>query len=171
MWLTGKLAPDFKTIADFCHDNGQAIRNVCREFILQCRRLNLLTQAIVSIDGSKFKAVNVHDRNFTRAKLDKRIREIERSIDEYLTAIETADRNPSEVTETKTTHLSKKIETLRREMRELKEMEARLEASPSGQVSLTDPGRTGHDHQHQSRTGGLQRADCGGDRAPFDRGA
>src|SRR5512139_1265929 len=138
MWLTGKLAPDFKTIADFRHDNGQAIRNVCREFVLLCRRLNLFTQAIVAIDGSKFKAVNAHDRNFTRAKVDKRMKEIERSIDEYLVAIETADRNPSEVTETKTTHLSKKIETLKREMRDLKGMQAQLEAS-GGQISLTDP--------------------------------
>lgn len=138
MWLTGKLAPDFKTIADFRHDNGQAIRNVCREFILLCRRLNLFTQAIVAIDGSKFKAVNAHDRNFTRAKVDKRAKEIERSIDEYLVAIETADRNPSEVTETKTAHLSKKIETLKREMRDLKGMQAKLEAS-GGQLSLTDP--------------------------------
>lgn len=138
MWLTGKLAPDFKTIADFRHDNGQAIRNVCREFILLCRRLDLFTQAIVAIDGSKFKAVNAHDRNFTRAKVDKRVKEIERSIDEYMTAIETADRNPSEVTETKTAHLARKIETLKREMRDLKGMQAQLEAS-GGQVSLTDP--------------------------------
>ena len=138
MWLTGKLAPDFKTIADFRHDNGQAIRNVCREFILLCRRLDLFTQAIVAIDGSKFKAVNAHDRNFTRAKLDKRVKEIERSIDDYLTAIETADRNPSEVTETKTAHLNRKIETLKREMRDLKGMQVQLEAS-GGQVSLTDP--------------------------------
>lgn len=138
MWLTGKLSPDFKTIADFRHDNGQAIRNVCREFVLLCRRLNLFTQAIVAIDGSKFKAVNAHDRNFTRAKVDKRVKEIERSIDEYLVAIETADRNPSEVTETKTAHLNRKIETLKREMRDLKGMQAQLEAS-GGQVSLTDP--------------------------------
>ncbi|KFB66215.1 IS1182 family transposase [Candidatus Accumulibacter vicinus] len=138
MWLTGKLAPDFKTIADFRHDNGQAIRNVCREFVLLCRRLNLFTQAIVAIDGSKFKAVNAHDRNFTCAKVDKRVKEIERSIDEYLVAIETADRNPSEVTETKTAHLHRKIETLKREMRDLKGMQAQLEAS-GGQVSLTDP--------------------------------
>ncbi|WP_310447721.1 IS1182 family transposase [Thiobacillus sp.] len=138
MWLIGKLSPDFKTIADFRHDNGQAIRNVCREFILLCRRLDLFTQAIVAIDGSKFKAVNAHDRNFTRAKVDKRVKEIERSIDEYLVAIETADRNPSEVTETKTAHLNRKIETLKREMRDLKGMQAQLEAS-GGQVSLTDP--------------------------------
>ena len=138
MWLTGRLAPDLKTIADFRHDNGQAIRNVCREFVLLCRRLNLFTQAIVAIDGSKFKAVNAHDRNFTRAKVDKRVKEIERSIDEYLVAIETADRNPSEITEIKTAHLNRKIETLKREMRDLKGMQAQLEAS-GGQVSLTDP--------------------------------
>ena len=138
MWLTGKLSPDFKTIADFRHDNGQAIRNVCREFILLCRRLDLFTQAIVAIDGSKFKAVNAHDRNFTQAKLAKRVQEIERSIDDFMTAIETADRNPSEVTETKTAHLNRKIETLKREMRDLKGMQAQLEVS-GGQVSLTDP--------------------------------
>jgi transposase len=73
MWLTGRLSPDFKTIADFRRDNGPAIRNVCREFILLCRRLNLFSQTIVAIDGSKFKAVNAHDRNFTQAKLDKLI--------------------------------------------------------------------------------------------------
>ncbi len=97
MWLTERLAPDFKTIADFRHDNGPAIRKVCRKFVLLCRRLNLFTQAIVAIDGSKSKAVNAHDRNFTRGKLDKRMREVERSIDEYLAAIGTADRNPVEI--------------------------------------------------------------------------
>jgi len=71
MWLTGRLSPDFKTIADFRRDNGLAIRNVCREFVLLCRRLDLFSQSIVAIDGSKFKAVNAHDRNFTQAKLDR----------------------------------------------------------------------------------------------------
>src|ERR1700752_3329668 len=65
MWLTGRLAPDFKTIADFRHDNGPGIRNVCRRFIILCRELKLFTHAIVAIDGSKFKAVNSRDRNFT----------------------------------------------------------------------------------------------------------
>jgi transposase/CheY-like chemotaxis protein len=140
MWLTGRLSPDFKTIADFRRDNGPAIRNVCREFILLCRRLNLFSQAaIVAIDGSKFKAVNAHDRNFTQAKLDKRIQEVEHSIDRYLTAMETADRDPSDVTETKTTHLHKKIEHLKQQMQDLKAMQARLQEAPSGQISLTDP--------------------------------
>ena len=139
MWLTGRLSPDFKTIADFRRDNGPAIRNVCREFILLCRRLNLFSQAIVAIDGSKFKAVNAHDRNFTQAKLDKRIQEVEHSIDRYLAAMETADRNPSDVTETKTAHLHKKIEHLKQQMHDLKAMQAQLHEAPSGQISLTDP--------------------------------
>ena len=139
MWLIGRLSPDFKTIADFRHDNGTAIRNVCREFVLLCRRLNLFTEAIVAIDGSKFKAVNAHDRNFTQAKLDKRLREIEQSIERYLTAMETADRSPSDVTETKTAHLAGKIETLKKQMQALKAMQTRLKEAPSGQVSLTDP--------------------------------
>ena len=139
MWLTGRLAPDFKTIADFRRDNGAAIRNVCREFIMLCRRLHLLTQAVVAIDGSKFKAVNAHDRNFTEGKLAKRIQEVERSIEDYLGAIETADRNPSEVMQTKVANLRHKIETLRSRMRELQAMQLRLQESPSGQVSLTDP--------------------------------
>jgi transposase len=61
MWLTGRLTPDFKTIADFRRDNGKGIRNVCRRFVTLCRELNLLSQAIVAIDGSKFKAVNNRD--------------------------------------------------------------------------------------------------------------
>lgn len=139
MWLTGRLSPDFKTIADFRRDKGPAIRNVCREFVLLCRRLDLFSQSIVAIDGSKFKAVNAHDRNFTQAKLDKRIQEVEHSIDRYLTAMETADRDPSDVTETKTTHLHKKIEHLKQQMQDLKAMQARLQEAPSGQFSLTDP--------------------------------
>ena len=68
MWLTGRLAPDFKTIADFRKENGEAIRLVCREFVMLCRKLNLLTDTLVAIDGSKFKAVNNRDKNFTKAK-------------------------------------------------------------------------------------------------------
>ncbi len=139
MWLTGRLSPDFKTIADFRKDNGPAIRNVCREFVVLCRRLNLFSQAIVAIDGSKFKAVNAHDRNFTHGKVDKRLREIEHSIDRYLAAVETADRNPSDITEAKTTRLRDKIETLKTQMAGLKQIKAKLDETPAGQISLTDP--------------------------------
>jgi hypothetical protein len=92
MWLTGRLAPDFKTIARFRKDNGKAIRNVCRQFVMLCQRLDLFAEAIVAIDGSKFKAVNHRDRNFTNAKLERRMRDIESSIARYLQAMDTADR-------------------------------------------------------------------------------
>lgn len=139
LWLTGKLSPDFKTIADFRRDNGDAIRNVCREFIVLCRRLKLFTQAIVAIDGSKFKAVNAHDRNFTRAKLEKRVQQIDQCIERYLTAMDTADRYQSDVAEAKTTRLREKIATLREQAKALKQIDEQLQNSPSGQVSLTDP--------------------------------
>jgi len=68
IWLTGRLMPDFKTIADFRKDNGEAIRNACREFVLLCRGLGLFKQAAVAIDGSKFKAVNNRDKNLPIAR-------------------------------------------------------------------------------------------------------
>lgn len=139
MWLTGKLAPDFKTIADFRRDNGEAIRNVCGQFVMLCRRLNLFSQATVAIDGSKFKAVNAHDRNFTHGKLEKRMQQIDQCIERYLTAMDTADRQQSEVTEIKTTRLKEKIATLKKDMAELRQIEVQLQESSSGQVSLTDP--------------------------------
>ncbi|MGO4816308.1 transposase, partial [Cupriavidus sp. 2MCAB6] len=93
MWLTGRLAPDFKTIADFRKDNGSAIRAACRQFITLCRRLDLFTHAIVAIDGSKFKAVNTRDKNFTRASIQRRMEQVEASIERYMSALETADRH------------------------------------------------------------------------------
>jgi transposase len=92
MWLVGRLAPDFKTIADFRRDNGTGIRNVCRRFVAVCRDLKLFTQALIAVDGSKFKAVNTRDKNFTAAKIDKRQQQIEESIRRYLAALDTADR-------------------------------------------------------------------------------
>jgi transposase/CheY-like chemotaxis protein len=139
MWLTGKLTPDFKTIADFRRDNGAAIRNVCRQFTLLCRKLDLFTQAVVAIDGSKFKAVNAHDRNFTRAKLEKRVTQIDQCIERYLTEMDTADRQHSDVTEIRTARLREKLATLKQDMAELREIEVKLKESPSGQISLTDP--------------------------------
>jgi len=139
MWLTDKLSPDFKTIADFRRDNGTAIRNVCREFIVLCRRLNLFTQAIVAIDGSKFKAVNAHDRNFTHGKLEKRMQQIDQCIERYLTEMDTADRQHSDVTELRTAHLREKLVKLRTQREHLKEVQVQLKQSPAGQLSMTDP--------------------------------
>src|ERR1700693_4703969 len=92
MWLTGHLKPDFKTIANFRKDNGKAITSVCRQFVVICQQLGLFSDALVAIDGSKFKAVNNRDRNFTSAKLQRRMEEIESSIHRYLTALDTSDR-------------------------------------------------------------------------------
>lgn len=139
MWLTGRLSPDFKTIADFRRDNGLGIRNVCRRFVVLCRELKLFSQALVAIDGSKFKAVNTRDRNFTTGKIDKRQQEIEESIQRYLNALETADRTQPAELEAKTTRLQDKIAHLRQQMRVLEEVKEHLKNEPDGQISLTDP--------------------------------
>jgi transposase len=140
MWLTGRLAPDFKTIADFRHDNGEGIRNVCRRFVQLCRDLKLFTQAIVAIDSSKFKAVNSRDRNFTPGKVDKRQQQIEESIQRYLSALETADRTQPAEVEAKTERLREKISTLREQMRRMDTIREELKQQPDEQISLTDPG-------------------------------
>ena len=109
MWLTGRLAPDFKTIARFRKDNGKAIRSVCRQFVAVCQRLELFAEAIVAIDGSKLKAVNHRDRNFTSAKLERRMRDIESSITRYLEAMDTADRQVPAIAKVRTERLQDKI--------------------------------------------------------------
>jgi transposase len=139
MWLTGRLAPDFKTIARFRKDNGKAIRSVCRQFVMLCQRLDLFAEAFVAIDGSKFKAVNHRDRNFTSAKLERRMRDIESSIARYLEALDTADRQEPAIAKARTERLQDKIAALKKQMRNLKEIEIRLNEAPDGQVSLTDP--------------------------------
>ena len=139
MWLTGRLAPDFKTIADFRCDNGPGIRNVCRRFIELCRDLKLFSEALVAIDGSKFKAVNSRDRNYTPGKIDKRQQQIEESIQRYLDALETADRTQPPDLEAKTERLKDKIDGLRRRMRQLDRTKGQLQRQPDGQLSLTDP--------------------------------
>ena len=137
MWLVGRLAPDFKTIADFRKDNGEAIRLVCREFVMLCKKLNLLTNAFVAIDGSKFKAVNNRDRNFTRAKMKRRLAEVEASIDRYLDELASADR--AEPAEDNTQCLEDKVAALREEMARLKKLEVRMLEAPDKQLSQTDP--------------------------------
>ncbi|MGH8282818.1 MAG: IS1182 family transposase [Gammaproteobacteria bacterium] len=139
LWLTGRLMPDFKTIADFRKDNGEAIRSVCRQFVMLCQQLGLFTEALVAIDGSKFKAVNHRDRNFTRAKLQRRMEEIESSINRYLTDLDSADRQAPAVAQPKIERLHDKIAALKKQMKALKDIEVQLKASPDQQVSLTDP--------------------------------
>jgi transposase len=140
MWLTGRLAPDFKTIADFRHDNGKGIRNVCRHFVELCRELKLFSQAVVAVDGSKFKAVNTRDRNFTPSKVKKRQEQIEDSIKRYLDALDTADRTlPPAEFQARAAHLKDKLRTMRDQMRRMRRIEQRLKNEPDGQLSLTDP--------------------------------
>jgi transposase len=140
MWLTGRLAPDHKTIADFRKDNSQAIRKVCARFVELCRQIGLLATASVAIDGSKFKAVNNRDRNFTAAKMERRMAQIETSVARYLDQLDTADRQePSEALALKVTRLTEKIAKLREEMKRLEALEARRQAAPDGQISLSDP--------------------------------
>ena len=140
IWLTGRLAPDHKTIADFRKDNGPAIRKVCAQFVELCRQMGLLAKASVAIDGSKFKAVNSRDNNFTKGKLERRLKQIEESVARYLGQLETADRHdPSETLTLTKTRLKEKLAKLEEEVKRLKAIEKEVLASPDQQISLTDP--------------------------------
>jgi transposase len=139
MWVTGRLIPDHKTIADFRKDNGSAIRKVCARFVALCREMGLLTTASVAIDGSKFKAVNTRDKNFTRAKMERRLAQIEESVARYLGQLDTADRQePSEALVAKAAHLKEKLAKLASELERLKAIEQEMLASPDQQISLND---------------------------------
>src|SRR5476649_1413694 len=139
VWLTGRLMPDFKTIADFHKDNGEAIRKVCREFVVLCRRLELFNEASVAIDGSKFKAVNTRDRNFTQAKMQRRLAQIDESIARYLSQLDSADRQGEVVPKAKITRLNEKIAALRQEIQRLNALNAQMMQTEDKQISLTDP--------------------------------
>ncbi len=139
VWLTGRLAPDFKTIADFRRDNGLAIRASCREFVMLCRKLNLFSDAVVAIDGSKFKAVNSRDKNYTQAVIKRRMEQAEASISRYMAALDTADRQVPDVIPGKVERLKERVARLREQMQHLREMEIAVKAAPDEQISLTDP--------------------------------
>jgi len=139
MWLTGRLAPDFKTIADFRRDNSKAIRKVCSQFVMLCRQIGLLNGDGVAIDGSKFKAVNNRDKNFTPAKVKRRLSDIETSIERYLSKLDAADRNEPALPPAQVAHLQERIIKLKEQMEELKAIEIKVQNAPDAQVSLTDP--------------------------------
>jgi transposase len=140
MWLLGRLAPDHKTIADFRKDNGAGLRQVCTRFVELCRAMGLLTTTSVAIDGSKFKAVNNRDKNFTCAKVERRRAQLEESIARYLSQLDTADRQePTEALATKVTRLKEKLAKVKEAMGKLVAYEQQMLASPDQQVSLTDP--------------------------------
>jgi transposase len=139
MWLTGRLMPDFKTIADFRKNNGPAIRNVCQQFTALCRRLGLFSEAVVAVDGSKFKAVNNRDRNFTGAKVQKRIEQITASLTRSQSALDLADLTDTAAAQAKAAQLREKIAVLDKRMQHLKAIETLVQAAPDKQISLTDP--------------------------------
>jgi hypothetical protein len=139
MWLTGRLTPAFKTIASFRKDNGPAIRKVCREFVRLCKRLNLLTSARFALDGSKFKAVNARDKNFTQAKVQKRLQQIEDRLERRRSQLETARRQPS-TAKMRIDHLEERIETLQLDKERLSLIGAQIaKGGEEKQISLTDP--------------------------------
>lgn len=139
MWLTGKLAPDFKTIADFRRDNGEAIRAVCRQFVLLCRKIGLIAGGTVAVDGSRFKAVNTRDKNFTPGAIRRRMEQVDASIERYLGMLDTADRQEDDVAQMRVGRLKQRLDSLRRQMRELQAMEEAVQDAPDHQISLTDP--------------------------------
>ncbi len=140
MWLLGRLAPDHKTIADFRKDNGGALKKVCARFVELCRRMGLLSKASVAIDGSKFKAVNNRDKNFSSAKVERRRKQLEESVSRYLSQLDTADRqDPSETLTLKKGRIKEKLEKLQSEMAKLAAIERQMLAAPDQQISLTDP--------------------------------
>jgi transposase len=137
MWLTGRLMPDHKTISDFLMDNGPTIQAACTHFVVLCRRFDLFARAVVAVDGSKFNAVNNRDKNFTVAKVGKRLEQVEASIARYLAALDRADREEGDLAEARTARLTQKIAGLRRQIQALKAMERQVAAAPDQQVSLT----------------------------------
>jgi len=139
IWLTGRLMPDFKTIADFRRDNGLAIRKVCAQFIALCRDMNLFTEAMVAVDSSKFKAANHRDRNFTKHKVKVRKEHFEEAVQEYLNELDRADRQPASVLASRVENLKERMGTVKAHIRQLRKIDRQVERAPDGQVSLTDP--------------------------------
>jgi transposase len=139
MWLIKRLTPDFKTIADFRRNNRKPIRRVCREFSLFCRKLDLFGSNLVAIDGSKFKAVNRRDRNFTKKKLERTIRKLDEDIDRYLDEMDEADAEEPEEKKLTAEELQEKIKEMKRMREEAEELEKKLDESGETQISLTDP--------------------------------
>ncbi len=147
MWLITRLAPDFKTIANFRRENGKAIRKVCAQFIELCRQMNLFTDAMVAVDGSKFKAVNSSDQNFTQAKIKRRIQEAQASIAQYLKDLEAADlRSPAQSTPHQV-RLAERIELFKAQMAQLQAIEEKVQAAPDKQISMSDPDARSMQHR------------------------
>jgi transposase len=149
MWLTGRLLPCFKTIAEFRKNNRNAIRRVCVEFVGVCREFDLFSKSLVAIDGSKFKAVNSRDKNFTRHSMKRRMQRLEAHINRYLRKLDAVDLEEPEIRELTSQELQRKIASMEKRMDELNRIKAEVEAHPDKQISLTDP-----DSRSMAKAGG-----------------
>jgi transposase len=149
IWLTGRLMPNYKTIGEFRRLNRKAVRRVCAEFVGICRDLKLFEQVIVAIDGSKFKAVNSRDKNFTRKSIKRRMKRLQEHIDRYLRILDVADKREPEETKYTAEELAEKIASMKQQMGRLQVIEEQVQAHPDKQVSLTDP-----DARSMARAGG-----------------
>ena len=139
IWLTGRLMPNYKTIGEFRRNNRKAVCRVCAEFVGICRELKLFEQVIVAIDGSKFKAVNSRDKNFTRKSIKRRMKRLQEHIDRYLTILDEADKREPEERKYTAEELAEKIASMKQQMGRLQVIEEQVQAHPDKQVSLTDP--------------------------------
>jgi len=154
MWLLGRLTPDFKTIADFRKDNGKAIRSVCRAFIELCRQLDLFTDAVIAIDGSKFTAVNKRDKNYTQGTMKRRMEQVEQHINKYMDLLDREDRKTASQPGHRIPQIKKTLTRLREKMKALKVLEKEVKAQPDKQISLSDP------DSRLMKTRGNQRKVC-----------
>jgi len=139
IWLWRGLRPDFKTIADFRRDNRAVFKAVFREFVLLCRKLELYGRELVAVDGTRLKAVNSRDRNFTREKLAKFLRDAEQRLADYLERLDRTDAEESPASSIRATSLAAKIASLKERRTRYTELQAELERTGESQVSLTDP--------------------------------
>jgi transposase len=157
IWLIRRLRPDFKTIADFRKDNTKAIRSVCRDFTLLCRKLDLFGKELIAIDGSKFKASNSNSRNFTKNKLNKIIKKIDEKIDSYLNELDEGDEREKDVKQPSAEELKKMIEQLRKQKGKYQKLQSQITESGETQISLTDPdSRMMQSHQGKDVTYNVQ---------------
>ncbi len=137
--LTGRLSPDFKTIADFRKDNGVAIKKVCSKFVVLCRHMGMFTESVIAVDGSKFKAVNSRDNNYTERKLKARILQTEKRVARYLEELDKADQQGDSVPEARVDHLKTRLKEAKALLNRLDTLDTQLKESPDSQVSMTDP--------------------------------
>ena len=139
IWLTGRLSPDFKTIADFRKDNGPGIKKVCAQFVMLCKQMGMFTESVIAIDGSKFKAVNNRDNNYTERKLKARIAQTEKRVAGYLKELDRADRQGDAVPEARIDHLKSRLKEAKAFLNQLNTVDSQLKERPDSQISMTDP--------------------------------